>query len=196
MKKAFTLMEVIILLVIFILVAILVIPLSIDETIQARLVSKWKHAQINLTEIPISVKMLSNKDIELQTFVSALVKSYPLNKVISYNIRYMNGEKVDNDYKFEEKYITDNGAVVAFKWFDTPKIESKTNREILGILMYDVNGKQKPNLWGKDAYGMNIYKDSVEPFGKNINNKDVEFDCSRQGRGLYCSSYYLNGGDF
>ena len=46
MKKAFTLVEVVILLVIFVMVAMLVIPLSIDDTVQARNISKWKQVHI------------------------------------------------------------------------------------------------------------------------------------------------------
>ena len=63
-------------------------------------------------------------------------------------------------------------------------------------MMYDVNGKQGPNVWGKDVFGMNIYQDTVSPFGENASSEDVEFDCSRQGTGLYCSTYYINGGSF
>lgn len=196
MKKAFTLIEVIILLVIFILVALLVIPLSIDDTIQARNVSKWKQVHTGFMEIPTSVKTFSNTEMDLQDFVTALVKVHPLNKVVSYKMKYMNGETPNEDYTFTEIYNTDGGATLAFKWFDTPKIETQTNRIKLGVLMYDVNGKLGPNVWGKDVFGMNIYKDTIEPFGHSLSNNDIEFDCSRQGTGLYCSSYYLKGGAF
>ena len=56
------------------------------------------------------------------------------------------------------------------------------------------NGKSSPNIWGKDVFGMNIYKDKLEPFGAAASNDEVEFDCSRQGTGMYCSSYYINNG--
>lgn len=194
MKKAFTLVEVIILLVIFVLVALLVIPLSIDDTIQARNVSKWRQVHNDFAEIPTSIKTFSNGDITLSNFITALVKVHPLNKVVSYKIKYMNGETPKEEFTFKEIYHTDSGATLAFKWYSKPRIESHSNREILGILMYDTNGKSGPNVWGKDIFGMNIYKNTIEPFGNSLSSDEVEFDCSRQGTGLYCSSYYLNGG--
>lgn len=194
MKKAFTLVEVIILLVIFVMVALLVIPLSIDDTIQARNVSKWRQVHNDFAEIPTSIKTFSNNGITLQNFITALVKVHPLNKVVSYKIKYLNGETPKEEYSFKEIYNTDSGATLAFKWFSKPKTESHSNREILGILMYDVNGKSSPNVWGKDIFGMNIYRDTIEPFGNSLSNDEIEFDCSRQGTGLYCSSFYLNGG--
>ena len=196
MKKAFTLVEVIILLVIFVLVALLVIPLSIDDTMQAINVSKWKQSQSTFTEIPTSIKTFSNSEINLSDFITALVKVHPLNKVVSYKIKYMNGETPKEDYTFPEIYNTDSGATLAFKWYKTPKKDNHNNKLIYGIIMYDVNGRLKPNVWGKDVFGMNIYKDSIEPFGKSLSSDEIEFDCSRQGTGLYCSSYYLDGGNF
>ena len=59
MRKAFTLVEVIILLVIFIMVALLAIPLSIDDTIQAKHISKWKQVQNGFIEIPTSIRTFS-----------------------------------------------------------------------------------------------------------------------------------------
>ena len=194
MKKAFTLVEVIILLVIFVLVALLVIPLSIDDTIQARNVSKWRQVHNDFAEIPTSIKTFSDSGITLQNFITALVKVHPLNKVVSYKIKYMNGEAPKDEFTFKEIYTTDSGATLAFKWYTKPRIESHSNREILGVLMYDTNGKSGPNVWGKDIFGMNIYKNTIEPFGNSLSSDEVEFDCSRQGTGLYCSSYYLNGG--
>lgn len=196
MKKAFTLIEVSILLVIFTLVALLVIPLSIDDTVQAKHISKWKQVQHGFTQIPTSVKTFSDSNMDLQDFVTALVKIHPLNKVVSYKIKYMNGENPKEKYVFSEIYNTDSGATLAFQWFDEPQVELQTNRVILGTLMYDVNGKLAPNVWGKDVFGMYIYKNTLEPFGASLSSEEVEFDCSRQGTGLYCSSYYLNGGSF
>ena len=33
-----------------------------------------------------------------------------------------------------------------------------------GMLMYDVNGKKGPNVWGKDVFGYDIYEKGFEPF--------------------------------
>ena len=34
--------------------------------------------------------------------------------------------------------------------------------------MYDVNGKSSPNVWGKDIFGFNVYKDKIVPFGAEL----------------------------
>ena len=189
MRKAFTLVEVIILLVIFIMVALLAIPLSIDDTIQAKHISKWKQVQNGFIEIPTSIKTFSQDEITLQNFVTALVKIHPLNKVVSYKIKYMNGETPSEEYTYKEIYETDSGAALAFNWYENPRKEYHTNRLIYGTIMYDVNGKQGPNIWGKDVFGFNIFKDAIEPFGKALSKEEIEFDSSRQGTGLFCSSY-------
>ena len=45
MKKGFTIVEVSILFVIFLIVAFLVAPLSLDDTIQAKNTSRWRNVQ-------------------------------------------------------------------------------------------------------------------------------------------------------
>ena len=193
--KAFTLLEVIILLVIFLMVALLIIPLSVDDTIQARNISRWRQTYSTLQDIPTTVKSISDSHIELQTFLAALIKDYPLKNVVSYKIKCMNGDVPQEMYKFKEIYETDFGATIAFKWLNPAKMDTN-NKKIIGILMYDVNGKQRPNIWGKDIFGINIYSDSIKPLGRGYSSSDVEFDCSKQGSGLYCSSYYLDGGSY
>lgn len=48
MKKGFTLVEVSILFVIFLIVAFLVAPLSLDDTLQAKNTSRWRSVQSDL----------------------------------------------------------------------------------------------------------------------------------------------------
>ena len=54
MKDGFTLIEVSILFVIFITVAILIIPLSVDDVILSKNIDKWKQSQLAFSSIPIS----------------------------------------------------------------------------------------------------------------------------------------------
>ena len=56
MKKGFTIVEVLILFVIFLIVAFLVAPLSLDDTIQARNASRWRSVQQELDNIFYSIK--------------------------------------------------------------------------------------------------------------------------------------------
>ena len=62
--------------------------------------------------------------------------------------------------------------------------------------MIDTNGEEAPNVWGKDIFGLNIYKTKIEPFGKEMSSSEVDADCSKKGRGVYCSYKYLIGAQF
>ena len=77
---------------------------------------------------------------------------------------------------------------MAVKLFETPQ------NDLQGVFMYDVNGKSAPNVWGKDVFGFNIYSDRFEPFCHNDSISRQKQDCSKNGTGLCCSSYYLKGG--
>ena len=192
LKDGFTLVEVVVLFVIFITVAILVIPLSIDDATKAKHVSKWKHVQSGLASVPISLMNSQNYKLRgqatLEDFIAALIKVHPLRNVSNYKVKYMNGETPEKEYLFEEIYNTDNGAAIAFKWLNN---SAKGEDNKLAIIMYDINGKKGPNIWGKDVFGFDLYNNKIEPFGKSVDPITVEDDCSRQGTGLYCSFYYL-----
>ena len=195
MKDGFTLVEVVILFVIFLTVAVLVVPLSIDDAITTKNNAKWQHVQSSFASIPIDMmNTKSYKDngvVSLEHFISALIKVMPLRNVVSYKIKYMNGDNPEEKYTFKEIYNTNNGATVAFNWFNDSQNKNGEDK-IEGVLMYDVNGKRGPNVWGKDVFGMDIYANKIEPFGKNVDPLTLESDCSRQGRGLYCSFFVLS----
>lgn len=190
LKDGFTLVEVIILFVIFLTVAILIVPLSIDDAITAKYNVKWQRVQSSFASIPIyMMNTKSYKDsgvVSLEHFLAALIRVHPLKNVVNYKIKYMNNEIPEEKYTFKEIYNTNNGASIAFNWYDdTNTIKGEDG--IKGVLMYDVNGKRGPNVWGKDVFGFNIYTNKLEPFGKNEDPITIESDCSKQGSGVYCS---------
>lgn len=195
MKDGFTLIEVSILFIIFITVAILIVPLSVDDVIMSKNIDRWKQSQLGFSTIPISMmnsnNYTSDKPLNIQDFMSALVKAYPLKKVVSYKIKYLNGDIPTDAYNFSEIYMTNNGATVAFHWLDKNSVNEPD--AVLVKLMYDVNGKSGPNVWGKDIFGFDVYKDKLVPFGADMDNVSLEIDCSRQGTGLAYSSVYLKG---
>ena len=194
MRDGFTLVEVVILFVIFLTVAVLVIPLSVDDAVTTKNIHKWEQVQSGFSGIPIS--MMSSKSykengvVSLEHFIDALIKVHPLKNVINYKIKYMNGETPEEKYTFKEIYNTNNGATIAFNWFDSA--EERGEDKIEGIIMYDVNGKHGPNVWGKDVFGFNVYANKIEPLGKNQDPITIEADCSRQGTGVYCSYAVLH----
>ena len=59
-----------------------------------------------------------------------------------------------------------------------------------------MNGTQKPNRIGRDIFGIFLYKNRIEAFGAELNNIELERECSNHSNGMSCSEYYLRGGKF
>ena len=191
MKKGFTIVEVSILFVIFLIVAFLVAPLSLDDTMQAKNTSRWRGVQQDFTNIFYSVASQNEAtSLPFKTALESIIENEVKESTSPYKITFLNGTYPSNTYRFEEFKTTYSNATIAFRLYDEPQ------NNVLGIIMYDVNGKNKPNTWGKDVFGLNVYKDKFEPIGKNESISSQKQDCSRNGTGLYCSNYYLIGGSF
>lgn len=191
MKKGFTIVEVSILFVIFLIVALLVAPMSLDDTRQAKNTSRWRSVQQDFTNIFYSINNETEEastpfNKTLQTILDNEIKD----KIPAYKISYMNGIHPVGTYRFEDYKTTYSNAVIAVKLLDEPENKLK------GYLMYDVNGKNGPNIWGKDVFGLYIYSNHFEPFGKSETITTQKQDCSKNGTGLFCSNYYLIGGNF
>lgn len=191
MKKGFTIVEVSILLVIFLIVAFLVAPLSLNDTMQAKNISRWRNVQADFTNISYSIKVQNNNEsIAFEELFNSILDNEVKGDINPYKITFINGSTPTEMYKFNKFKTTFSNATFAVKIFNTQK------DDLLGILMYDVNGKNGPNIWGRDVFGLNIYKDRFEAFGKNQPVAKQKEDCSRNGTGLMCSNYYLIGGNF
>lgn len=191
MKKGFTIIEVSILFVIFLIVAFLVAPLSLDDTMQARYTSRWKNVQSEFANIFYSIK--TQKEETNQSFrdaFEAIIEGETKDSIKPYKITFKNGAYPNLAYRFKDYETTYSKAVISIKLFDKPE------NGVEGILLYDVNGSSGPNTWGKDVFGLNIYNDKFEPFCKNESLNHQKQDCSRNGTGLCCSNYYLIGGSF
>ena len=190
-KKAFTIVEVSILFVIFLIVAFLVAPLSLDDTMQAKNTSRWKNVQTDFANIFYSINI--QKDKEDFDFVKTFddVMNIELKGDVSpYKITFMNGTSPDSKYRFSDYKQTIGNAVIAYKFLNEP------DNDILGYVMYDVNGTMGPNVWGKDVFGLNIYSDRFEPFCKQYPIAEQKRECSKEGTGLCCSNSYIIGGKF
>lgn len=191
MRKGFTIVEVSILFVIFLIVAFLVAPMSLDDTRQARNTSRWRSVQQDFTNIFYSVN--NEKEETSAPFGKALetiLNNEIKGNIPTYRITYMNGMYPIKTFRFEDFKTTYSNAVIAVKILEKPQ------GDLQGYLMYDVNGKNSPNSWGKDVFGLYIYSDRFEPFGKSETITAQKQDCNRNGTGLFCSNYYLIGGNF
>ena len=188
-KKGFTIVEVSILFVIFLIVAFLVAPLSLDNSKQENDISRWRGVQNDFQNLFYSVNSQKNNENFVFEEIFDLVMNGEIQADIEpYKITYLNGALPSEEYLFTNFKYTNGKAVVAYKIYKTPQADS------LGMIMYDVNGITGPNTWGKDVFGYNIYSDRLEPFCKNDSLQKQKQICSRTGTGLCCSTYYLNGG--
>ena len=191
MKRAFTIVEVSILFVIFLIVAFLVAPLSLDDSVQAKNTSRWRSVQEDFSNIFYAIN--TQKEEDKKTFEEAYNSSITneiKGNADSYKITFMNGTYPSDTYRFKEFKTTYSNATIATKLFEEP------HDGIKGVLMYDVNGSSGPNVWGRDVFGLNIYEDKFEPFCKNDALSVQKQDCTKNGTGLCCSNYYLIGGSF
>ena len=191
MKKGFTIIEVSILLVIFLIVAFLVAPLSLDDTKQAKNTSSWRGVQGEFANIFYSIN--TQKEDEEFNFNKAFTSVFSgeiKSEIDPYKIVFLNGTFPNTTYRFSDYKQTYAGATIAYKFFDKPQ------GDLMGLLMYDVNGTSAPNVWGRDVFGLNIYSDRFEPFCKNDPVSVQKQGCSKAGTGLCCSNYYLIGGSF
>ena len=188
-KRAFTLVEVSILFVIFLIVAFLVAPLSLDDTKQAKNTARWKNVQNDFDNIYYSVITRKNDDnFDFNNALNFVIQREVKFDTEPYKIKYLNGMHPDDLYKFDNFSQTSSNAIIAYKLFN----ESKGDN--LGIIMYDVNGQTSPNTWGKDVFGYNITANGFEPLCKRETITNQKKDCSRNGTGLCCSNLYLIGG--
>ena len=191
MKKGFTIVEVSILFVIFLIVAFLVAPLSLDETMQAKNASRWRKVQGDFLNIHYSIGTQEDiQDFDFPTAFDSVMAGEIKSDTDLYKITYMNGTFPSAEYRFNNFKLTYSNAVVAYRLYES------SSAGALGILMYDVNGPIGPNVWGKDVFGYNIYPDRFEPFCKNESLAKQRQDCSKSGTGLCCSSSYLISGSF
>lgn len=191
MKKGFTTVEVSILFVIFLIVAFLVAPLSLDDTRQAKNTSRWRNVQEDFSNIFYTINTQKNDNqLTLKEAFDKTIANDIVGSSEPYKITFLNGTYPNETYRFNDFKATFSKATVSYKIFDTPQ------NDIYGVLMYDVNGITGPNTWGKDVFGYNIYEDHFEPFCKSDSLSVQKQDCAKNGTGLCCSNYYLIGGNF
>lgn len=207
-KKGFTIVEVVVVFLLILGVTFLILPRSLDSTKHARFISQW-HEKYSEVEYMFSVIKaqgdceLKEKfqdahnnnertEILLQTIKPYLRTTSPVET--GYKQKFMNGGVVSpgGRYYFDSFYLTDSNEIIGLKWY----AQHCTANEVCGMISIDLNGAEPPNVWGYDVFAINIYNDKIEPLGKQIAPDILKKDCTKFGFGLYCSYYYLIGGEF
>ena len=170
-------------------------------------ISKW-NAEYNQMQYMFSAMSAQEADIK-EKFKSAnnpdkrelylieLIKPYmrlkePLKK--KYIQHYMNGKTVQASdlYHFKTLYLNNDDLIVGIKY-----VMGELQDPVVFIMIIDTNGYKKPNTWGRDIFGIKIYKDgNINSFGYGWDVDKLRKDCSKNGTGLSCSHFYRIGGEF
>jgi len=208
-KNGFTIIEVMAVFFLILGITFFILPIVFNNTKQARFISQWTETFSEMQYIASVIR--AQNDPEL---INKFEKAKD-NKVIGalaldtlkpylrikngvaqsdYSQYYMNKDKVkiDAKYYFDDFYFTEENQVVGLKWIN----KDCHKNDVCGVLVFDVNGIIPPNTWGKDVFGLNILEKGIEPIGKGFDSDTLKKDCSKDGAGVYCSYFYLIGGDF
>lgn len=206
-KRLWKLEYTITLLVIF-AVILLMMPTSIQSTLQADLITKWNDCYSKLAymkdvmntherENMLAQLKRTQDKAEREKIIVMLIKPYlrlsEKKYLKHYHPKYMNGIKIKtgDPYDFTELYTGEGNMIVGIK-----DIKNETSDTAMFMMMFDVNGLLPPNTWGKDIFGAKIFNDRVEPIGKDLPMDIMKTDCSSNGTGVSCSYYYRIGGSF
>lgn len=193
---------------IIIAMVLIIVPFDFENSLQADFISKWKDKYSRLEymfnvinahekdEILKSLKRAKNPEEREHILINLVQPYFRLHKEKKsryYVVKFLDNTRVSKACKFyfDDIYKDENGMIVGIK-----DLETKTSKDPMFMMMFDVNGTLRPNKWGKDIYGVNIYEDGIKPFGYDLTTKELEKDCSISGTGLGCSYYYKIGGGF
>lgn len=208
-RKGFTIVEVIVVFLLILTVAFFVIPKSLDTTKQARFISQWtqKYSELeymfsvikaqNEGSLAVAKKNLENdktKDRALLSIIKPYLRITSSFSSPNYKPRYMNRAivKEHDTYYFDNFYKTSSNEIIGLQKYN----KDCTEKTVCTVISFDMNGENKPNAWGYDIFGINVFKNQIEPIGKHIDNDTLKRNCSSDNFGTFCSYYYLIGGKF
>lgn len=210
-KQAFSIIEILIVFFLILMVTSIFVPLNIANVKQAERVVKWKNT---FDETKYSFEVLkannqnlfeslkSNKVMDSQVAFD-MIKPYlnishekSTNDYFkNYKYKFLNGRKVKKKSNFyvEDFATLESGVIIGFKLTKNSSIYSNSP---IGLMLFDVNGLEKPNKIGKDIFFINVYENEVKALGEGHSTSMLKANCSPIGIGTFCSKYYLIGGNF
>lgn len=207
-KKGFTIIEVVMVFLLMLGVAFFILPISMENTRQAKFISKWneKYNQLEYTfsaitaqangEISAKISSTKNNSDKKKAILDAIKPYMRITKEVKddYQQKYMDGRIVNSGemYYFNDFYYTSANEIIGIKVINP----NCSNNQICALMSFDINGLKLPNTWGCDIFGIGVLSNRIEPLGKGINPDILKYNCSKQGSGVYCSYYYLIGGRF
>ena len=206
MKKAFSLVEIGIMLLVVTSVFFAVVPFSVSNIKQAKFIADWKEYT---NQVQYSFETLKeykkNHAIDNKASVKRLMEyldgrniSSNSKEVKNYRYKMMNGKFYQkmNIKKFDEVYIDERNRLIGIEYNKSENGKVFCSEKTpCATVWVDINGKTRPNTVGNDIFIFEIYPNSAEAFGKGISFESLKKDCSHDGTGMFCSKFYLLGGD-
>ena len=195
MKKASVFIESFIVFVIILCCLFIAMPFFIGNKYNGKNITIWaqKFSNIQYAYSVLRIQMEEdNSNFMSSKFQHKLKTFLRETKTVTSNYKpeFLNKKNKFDTYVFDRYFENVNGLILGFKWIN-PKC---SGRELCAVMSVDINGYEKPNVWGKDIFAVNFYSDTVEPAGKRLSMNKILKDCSKAGTGVYCSAYYLIGG--
>ncbi len=206
---SFNIFNIIFLLSVFLVIILIVLPFNLISIEQAQRIAKWKSVYEELKYSFALVNLHEGSIIpELNSVDKVITDEYILNRVMP----YLGEEKIINSNPYKHGYLYMNAAPVKksslfyfdnfVKYKDNMLLGLKNKYQIVNsevkndyILFVDINGQKKPNRIGQDIFFLNIYPNEVKALGWNYKDK-LRANCSPIGIGVFCSEYYILGGQF
>lgn len=213
-KVGFTLAEVLITLGIIGVVAAMTIPTLITNHQKKQTATKLVKAISTLNQL---IRLSENENGEFSTWEKLKDQEEFINKYIrpytkimktcnpiqncGYKTgtlwKYMNnsiGFYSDPNYGGRTPFLGIDGIIYTFGYINTDLGEISGDNNI--IIIIDINGKDNPNQFGKDIFFFlrDEVSNSIIPYGAELGHETIKQDCSKTGRGLYCSAWIRENG--
>ena len=202
-RSAFTIIELLLIFFAIVIVSAVIIPLNMTDASQAKRVAKW-HKVFSELEYSFSIlkmndgfilgdnpeKMTQGEIFERISPVLDIADDSKQTGFDKYKYSYRNKTyvKKSSRYFFNDFFMMKNNVIGSIK-----KNNEEENDAPYAYMFIDVNGFEKPNRVGLDIFFINIYNDRITAYGEGYPCPDLKAGCSKIGKGLFCSKYYLIG---
>ncbi len=211
---AFTLAEILITLGIIGVVAAMTIPNLLTAHKKHVIESKLERA---VSVINQTIKMSESENGEMETWDKNLTYTEFIDKYFRPYIKimqicegrnscgyegnrakwtYLNGTSGSYSSPFYNErvpFISMDGILYVFGFKSANTIVAQNNDKIIII---DINGSQKPNVFGQDVFF--LYRDeeadSIIPYGADKGHDKIKQSCSKDRDGMYCAAWIRENG--
>ncbi|MDD3593613.1 MAG: type II secretion system protein [Candidatus Gastranaerophilales bacterium] len=175
-NRAFTLIELLILMVAAVLVTVLIFSLLMQSADKSSLNSRKNFAVKNLKITSRSIVMSSNNltgfskgflsyGLQPDTLEANRFLRDKFASLISYS-KFLDDEKEFRNFevlpvKNPSGFVLLNGTQVGFYYLNENCGDVEDSTKACGLVIYDVNGKMKPNKLNKDQFTLNLYRNGI-----------------------------------